>query len=261
MLRDAGRYGPPCSGRTNYYQSAHSQREIERMNKNAAAIEQIRAAFRPNPFPGNPFLQGSFDGSEGYEETSPFHGRDNWAAIEPEFLDAHPSALTFFSEAGFRFFLPAYLVADLEGRLMEADPVFHLTHGFVAHSYEQNLAGRTFLRQFGPQAFVNPLRYGAMTFSDAARHQLSVFTREEAQAIIAYLRCRRESAETAREREEVDQALDAYWLERARTAPTAESLARQQADDAVYSAAIRESIAPLMQSAAAPPREDGSSGE
>jgi hypothetical protein len=50
-------------------------------------------------------------------------------------------------------------------------------------------------------------------------------------------------------------------LERARTAPTAESLARQQADDAVYSAAIRESIAPLMQSAAAPPREDGSSGE
>jgi hypothetical protein len=214
------------------------------MNQNETAIEQIRAAFRENLFPGDPFLQGSFDGSEGYDETSPFHGRDDWAAVEPEFLEAHPSALTFFSEAGFRFFLPAYLVADLQSRLMEADPLFQLTHGFVPFSYEQTLAGRVFVRQYGPHAFVNPLRYGAMTSSDSARHKLSVFTREEAQAIVAYLRCRRESAETDREREEVDTALDAYWLERARTAPTAESLARRQGEDAAYAAAIRASIAP-----------------
>jgi hypothetical protein len=36
----------------------------------------------------------------------------------------------------------------------------------------------------------------------------------------------------------VDQALGAFWLERAATAPPAESLARHQAEEALYAAAI-----------------------
>ena len=48
----------------------------------------------------------------------------------PWFLDAGYDALSFFSEGGFRYFLPAYLIADLEDRLQTADPVFHLTNGF-----------------------------------------------------------------------------------------------------------------------------------
>ena len=40
-------------------------------------------------------------------------------------------SLRAFTEGGFRFFMPAYLVAaDLEGLLRTANPVFHLTHGF-----------------------------------------------------------------------------------------------------------------------------------
>jgi hypothetical protein len=37
---------------------------------------------------------------------SNFFGREEWWTLEPEFLDAHHEALSFFSEAGFRFFLP-----------------------------------------------------------------------------------------------------------------------------------------------------------
>jgi hypothetical protein len=49
-------------------------------------------------------------------------------------LDGHANALGYFSEAGFRFFLPAYLIADLHGQLNTADPLFHMTHGFSTNS-------------------------------------------------------------------------------------------------------------------------------
>ena len=141
---------------------------------------------------------------------------------------------------------------------MTADPVFHLTHGLFAFSSEHDVGGRAFVRHSGPHVFVNPLRYGAMTWSDHARHRLSVFTREEARAIVAYRGCRRASAQTDFQREQVDQALDAFWLARAETAPTAESLARHQVEEAAYTAAIKARVALSMRSAAAPPRGDGS---
>jgi hypothetical protein len=49
--------------------------------------------------------------------------------IPPTVLDGHYEALSFLSEGGFRFFLPAYLVADVRDQLVTADPGFHLTHG------------------------------------------------------------------------------------------------------------------------------------
>ena len=53
---------------------------------------------------------------------SPSATREDWKGIEASFLDTHAEALSFFSEAGFRFFLPAYLIADLRGHLSVADP-------------------------------------------------------------------------------------------------------------------------------------------
>ena len=47
---------------------------------------------------------------------------------------------------------------------------------------------RIYEKAIGKSAFVNPRRYGAMTWHDHARCLLSVFTREEAQAIVAYLK-------------------------------------------------------------------------
>src|SRR6185295_14052859 len=93
-------------------------------------IEQIRNAFIANPYPGDAFLQGSFDGCEPYEEVSAFFGKTDWSQLDSAMLDAHYCALSFFSKCGFRFFLPAYLIADLREELLTADPLFHLWHGF-----------------------------------------------------------------------------------------------------------------------------------
>jgi hypothetical protein len=46
-----------------------------------------------------------------FDEVGAFVGQTDWRALEPGFLDDHASALSFFSEAGLRCYLPAYLVA------------------------------------------------------------------------------------------------------------------------------------------------------
>src|SRR6202163_4480253 len=99
-------------------------------------IEEIRGAFGANPYPGDAFLQGSFDGCEPLDEVGAFVGRTDWSKLDSKMLDAHYCALSFFSECGFRFFLPAYLIADLRGELLTADPLFHLWYGFATVSGE-----------------------------------------------------------------------------------------------------------------------------
>jgi hypothetical protein len=203
-------------------------------------VAAIRDAFARSAHPGDAVLQGSFDGDEPYEEVGAFKGTADWASLEPEFLDAHAAALSFFSEAGFRYFLPAFLIADVRGRLQAAEPVFHLTNGFTDQSYEERVGGRVFVRRWGKTALINPRRYGAMTSLDYARYRLSVFTREEAVAIVAYLKWKRASddAASARERPLIDAALDGFWLERARSAPTAERLEQHLAEERAFVAAI-----------------------
>ncbi|RPI87355.1 MAG: hypothetical protein EHM41_05215, partial [Chloroflexi bacterium] len=58
-------------------------------------IEKISAAFLANEYPGDHYLQGSWDGCEPFEEIEPFKGKQKWEEIEPSFLDSHASALSF----------------------------------------------------------------------------------------------------------------------------------------------------------------------
>ena len=194
------------------------------MSDRETVISQIRELFANVEYPGDNFLQGSFDGCEPYEVVSPFIGKTDWRSVDAQFLDSHYDALSFFSEGAFRFFLPAYLIADLQDRLQTADPVFHLTHGFSDGSVEVPSKGRTFVRRFGKSVLVNPRRYGAMTSYDYARYRLSVFTNEEAQAIVVYLRYRRDADPHQLNTREIDGALNLYWLDRAAHAPSGESL-------------------------------------
>ncbi len=212
------------------------------MNDAEAVIEKIGNVFAEGEHPGGRFLQGSFEGCEPYEEVGPFEGLDDWRGIEAGFLDGHANALSFFSEAGFRYFLPAYLISDLRGRLRTADPLFHLTHGFSDWTTEVPAGKSTILLRHGRTAFVNPRRYGAMTSYDYARCRLSVFTREEAGAIVAYLKFKRGSDPDAIGTGAIDAALDSFWLERARTAPRAASLAQHLAEQEEYLAAIRPDL-------------------
>lgn len=212
-------------------------REIGMADKETV-INQIREAFGKNEFPGDNYLQGSFEGCEPYDEVEPFKGRHDWKDIDSALLDAHYSALSFFSEAGLRFFLPAYLIADLHDELKTADPLFILVHGFSDLSVEYPTVNRVFVRKTGKTAFVNPKRYGGMTFYDYARWRLSIFTREEARVIVAYLQYKRDSDPVHLHDAEIDAAINLYWLERAQNAPSAESLDQHLSDEAEYLATI-----------------------
>lgn len=91
-------------------------------------------------------------------------------------------------------------MADVNGQLQTADPVFHLTNGLFDRSVKVPAGLRTFEKVIGKSGFVNPRRYGAMTWHDYARHKLAVFTREEARAIVAYLEWKRERTGSSEKR-------------------------------------------------------------
>ena len=198
-------------------------------------IARIHEAFGTNEYPGDAYIQGSFDGCEPYDEVGAFKGRHDWTALEAGFLDGHYCAPPFFSECGLRFFLPAYIVADLRRELQTADPVFHLTHGFSDHTSTQRVGEREFVRRWGRHALINPRRYGAMTSEDHARCRLSVFSREEAGAIVDYLRWRRPlDIDDGIGAEAIDAALDAFWIARAESAPTAAMLRAHVDEDRAF---------------------------
>jgi hypothetical protein len=208
------------------------------MGAKEVVLRKIRGAFGGNEYPGDAYLQGSNEGCEPAEEVGPFQGKTNWEAIEAGFLDGHASALSFFSEAGLRFFLPAYLAADLEGGLKTADPLMLLTMGFSDVEVNMEMGGRKFLVRSGKSELINPRRYGATTFHDYARHRLSIFTREEAQAIVAYLEYRRDLDPHSPDKKQIEAALDGYWRERERVAPTTASLRQHLKEKSEMVAAI-----------------------
>lgn len=204
------------------------------MQDKQRVIEHIRQAFFDTERPGDAFLQGSHEGCEPGEAIAPFIGVAGWSQLAPAILDANYNALSFFSEGGFRYFLPAYLIADLEEQLQTADPVFHLTNGFSDKVVEIPAGQRIYKKTIGKSAFVNPRRYGAMTWQDHARCQLSVFTREEAAAIVAYLEYKREAVLHGLNTEDITAALDSFWRDRAANGPTHDTVRQHLKEEAEY---------------------------
>jgi hypothetical protein len=202
-------------------------------------IAQIREAFVTTPYPGDAFLQGSFDGCEPFDEVGAFVGKTDWSKLDFTILDGHYCALSFFSEGGFRFFLPAYLIADLREELLTADPLFHLWHGFVTVSTEVPVGPQKFRRDSGGKSLLNPQRYGAMTWCDSARHRLSVFTREEARAIVAYMTYKHEHDTMGLDKSRIDVALKEFWFDRAENAPTHEVVKAHAQEQQSFTAAVQ----------------------
>ena len=204
------------------------------MEPKQQVIEHIRQAFRETERPGDAFLQASHEGCEPGESVAPFMGVTDWSQLDSTILDASYNALSFFSEGGFRYFLPAYMIADLEDLLQTADPVFHLTNGFSDEVVKMPEGPRIYEKTIGKSAFVNPRRYGAMTWHDYARCRLSVFTREEAGAIVAYLEYKRDADPHGLYAEKINAALDSFWQDRAATAPTHQRVRRHLKEEADY---------------------------
>ncbi len=162
----------------------------------------IRNAFAGVEFPGDWCLRGSNEGDEPFLVEREFAGKNDWTRLDAEFLDQAPdgfgSALSFFSDEAFHFYLPAYLIADIDGALDSSNPVFHLCHGLDDHSKNDR---------------VNPRRYGERTWLDERRHQFAIFNRAEAAAIVEYFKIKRDADDFLKDT--VEQALKNYWLDRA----------------------------------------------
>jgi hypothetical protein len=204
------------------------------MQDTQRVIEHIRQAFHDTEHPGDAFVQGSHEGCEPGESISPFIGVTDWSQLDPVVLDGSYDALSFFSEGGFRYFLPAYMIADLKDQLHTADPVFHLTNGFIDKVVKIPAGQRIYEKTIGKSAFINPRRYGAMTWHDHARYRLSVFTREEAQAIVAYLEYKRDADIHRLNTEEINAALDSFWRDRAAHGPTNQTVRQYRNEEAEY---------------------------
>jgi hypothetical protein len=194
-------------------------------------IDEIRRAFAATSRPGDAFLLGSREGCEPEESVAPFRGRE-WQSLDATLLDANYTSLGFFSEGGFRYFLPAYLIADVLQALRTADPVFHLTHGFSGFESSVEAGGRIWQRCHGGDSLLNPRRYGAMSWRDYSRYRLSVFCREEASGIVAYLRWR--AGRNEHDRLDIEHALTDFWLDRAQCAPTAAELEAHVKNEQAY---------------------------
>jgi hypothetical protein len=204
------------------------------MQDKQRVIEHIRQAFHDTERPADVFLQGSHEGCEPGESVAPFIAVADWSQLDPAILDANNNALSFLSEGGFRYFLPAYMIADLQDRLQTADPLFHLTNGFSDKVIKIPAGRRTYEKTIGKSAFVNPRRYGAMTWQDYARCRLSVFTREEAGAIAAYLEYKRDEDSHRHNADEIDAALDSFWRDRATNGPNHHAIRQHLKQEAEY---------------------------
>ena len=200
----------------------------------------IRTAFANTPYPGDAFLLNSTEGCEPEDEVGPFRGREGsptgsippfWTATTPRSASSRKAR----SESSRRCTSSPTWTIPL---LAPVDPVFHLTGGFSEATMTVEVCGRTFTRRTGRTQFVNPRRFGAMTFCDYAQFRLSVFTREEAVAIVAYLEFKRDEDSSRPDCAAIDEALDGYWRARSLSAPAAAALGAYLAADADYMTAV-----------------------
>src|SRR5262249_17670226 len=93
----------------------------------------------------------------------------------PVLLNVHDAALAFFSHAAHRYYLPAFLIADVLDLLRTADPIFYLTHGLDREDADE---------------------------------RFDLFTTDERAAVADYLRWR---AADPFDRDRIERALEDFW--------------------------------------------------
>ena len=162
-------------------------------------VAEIRAAFPAIRPPLSEPLNNSSQGSEPLSIVTDFHDKDDWTRLDATWIDEAPdgwaSALNFLSHEAVCFYLPAYLVADLHGRLERAEPSFQLTHGFDDLTRDERFQdGRT--------------------WTDYAKDRWARLTGPQVTAVVHYLEWRAAN-DPLRLESAVSEALDYYWRERA----------------------------------------------
>lgn len=161
-------------------------------------VEKIRSAFANVDYPSSDNLTNSF-GEEAEALVEDFGDKKDWRELDPAFLNQAPAgwgtALAFFSGAALRAYLPAYLIADVEGTLDTGNPSTRLC-AFVTPMMEDQKLAKV---------------YGGGTLGEYARAEFACFSAEEVSAIVAYLWWKLDEEGY---NPTIEQSLENYWLVR-----------------------------------------------
>jgi len=127
--------------------------------------------------------------------------RKLWSELTDDELDRDP-ALSFFSAEAFRYFLPAYLIRELDGHEFQQNHLaFVLTYGLT--NDERNKP-------------VNPRRYGNLTAWDSANHKFAPLTKQQVKAVVEFLKFQMEHDRQYDpfDYQLVSEAMENYWIPR-----------------------------------------------
>ena len=164
-------------------------------------IQKIEKAFADNIFPGDDNL-ASYSYEEGELIKRHFSGQNDWRNLSADFIDKD-GALAFFSNEAYRFFLPAYMIADIKGHLEWNDPSVSLCWNLTP--------------QYGNQKIAEI--WGGGTMAEQAKKCFEPLTHEQVSAIISYLRWKmnvelEDEFYISQNLLCISQALENYWLKR-----------------------------------------------
>lgn len=164
-----------------------------------ALITKIETAFADEKYPGDDYLVESSYGDEATSLIDSFRGKTDWRRLPATFLDTavDGSALAFFSGAALRFYLAAYLRADVRGELSRASPEVRLTWSLTQQSEGQRLAEA----------------WGGGTMLERAKRCFEQFNSQQAAAVTEYLEWK--LAQLGGD-PCIEDALANYWRPRAR---------------------------------------------
>ena len=161
--------------------------------------DRICRAFADVGYPGDDNLTDSSYGEEPAALLAEFSGKSDWRALSHSFLDQAPAgwgtALCFFSGEALWFYLPAYLIADLEGGLEIQDPAFILTNSVTPGADRRKIARV----------------WGGGTMGERARESFDRYSPEQVQVVVDYLFWR---LEVRGYDPTIEQGLENYWLAR-----------------------------------------------
>jgi hypothetical protein len=168
------------------------------INMNDSLIEQIKQAWSIMPPPFR--IVDSDEGDEPALLAIEFKHKPKWENLNASDIDRAPdgygSALSFFADEAFRYYIAAYMTADILGKLQRANVVFALTHGLDDKSQYD---------------LVNPLRFGQQRWIDVASAKFSMFDIRQVECIISYLQDRAKLADHEFDRPSIEQAIANYW--------------------------------------------------
>ncbi|MGE0871388.1 MAG: DUF6714 family protein [Kofleriaceae bacterium] len=168
-------------------------------DRETALLAQIEAAFADVSYPGDDDLTKSSYGPESEALIRDFRGKTDWRAVSGDFLNhaAGGWGLSFFSDAALRFYLPAYMIADVRRELTSGDsPDGRLTAFLTAQTSANKLAKV----------------WGGGTMGEHARRCFDQFDAAQAAAVTEYLLWKLD--DLGYEHPTITEALEEYWLRR-----------------------------------------------